>query len=99
MVTRPGVSTAVNYYQLDKTTEKCVRQRRRATSFEGVRMKIARYCLGIAALMFSGISFAADGYTYALVHDFPLGGESVCDFAINDNGDVAYLTQLPDPSG
>ncbi len=44
-----------------------------------------------------GPAHASDGFTYTKVADFAaaIGPESICDFALNDNGDVAYVGQQP----
>jgi hypothetical protein len=62
---------------------------------ERVGHSIARaFVCGTTLLLFtaSRLSFGSDGYTYTKVADFDTA-TFLCDFAINDNGDVAYVTQ------
>jgi hypothetical protein len=57
---------------------------------------VGRACVFATLLLLISVTrlaLGSDGYTYTKVANFPASNAlAICDFAINDNGDVAYVT-------
>ena len=63
---------------------------------ELIGRSVVRACVYGAALLLVAVTrpaLGSDAYTYTKVADFDNTTIGLCDFAINDNGDVAYVAQ------
>jgi hypothetical protein len=73
----------------------------RLANWQRRAVRLTRKCcaisLGCALVVAGNRALASDGFTYTKVSDFAatISPESICDFALNDNGDVAYVGQQP----